>query len=438
MKDFERWLDSFLNFEKTQKKNIFWLDTIRFLCGRFGNPQDYAPCIHVAGSKGKGSVSKMIACILGRTGRKCGLYLSPHVSDFRERIGDSAGMFPDEIYDAAAEELTRGVGAIRSGELPGGRPLTWFELATLYAFLCFRRAEVSFAVYETGLGGRLDATNVVKPELCCIMPVELEHTEFLGNTVEKIAAEKAGIIKDGVPVVIACQRYPAARDIFLKSAQNHKSKSIFVDSVIKSISYEYAKDGRMDVRVESPVFRRPLEMRLRLMGSEQARNAAAAALAVKTLFPDTDESLIEAGAGEAALPGRFERCEINGGVPLILDGAHTVNSIRLTVETFRSLYADSRKLLLFACAADKDVSEMAGIFSGVFDEVVITRPGSVRKSDLEAEKRAFAGAGIPFTAEEDCRTAAAALFKNAAAGDAVLAAGSFYLVAEIKKYLSEM
>ena len=159
-RSFERWLDSFINFEKLPQKNMFWLDTMRFFCERLGHPEASSPCFHIAGSKGKGSVSKMIACILQEAGFSVGLYTSPHVLDFRERISRPDGFFDDAVYEGAAAELMHAVqSAENEKKIP--RPVTWFELATLYAFLCFRRARTDWNVFEVGLGGRLDATNVV-------------------------------------------------------------------------------------------------------------------------------------------------------------------------------------------------------------------------------------------------------------------------------------
>ena len=181
LSDFYKWLDNYLNFEKSQTKGIFWLESMRFLCGKLSNPQDKIPCIHVAGSKGKGSCSAMISSILEEAGYKCGVYESPHISDFRERIGTAHSFFEDIIYEKSADELTSLVDSIPVSELPGQRPLTWFELVTAFGFLCFKNAGCNFVVYETGLGGRLDSTNIVKPLASVLMPIELEHTEFLGD-----------------------------------------------------------------------------------------------------------------------------------------------------------------------------------------------------------------------------------------------------------------
>ena len=225
---FEEFAEEYLNFEKTPKKNIFWLDTMEFLCSRFGNPQNCIPSFHVAGSKGKGSVATMIASILEEGGYKTGLYSSPHIIDFIERIGTCKGPFEESIYEVSVRQLINRVNSISLHELPSERPVTWFELVTLLAMLSFKNAGCDYSVYEVGLGGRLDATNVINPLCCCINQIEKEHTEFLGDTVEKIAAEKAGIIKEGVPVLVAPQ-IESVREVFRQKAGEKKSRIIFVD-----------------------------------------------------------------------------------------------------------------------------------------------------------------------------------------------------------------
>ena len=215
--DFETWLNQFLNFEKTPEKNIFWLETMRFLCEKFGNPQNSYKKIHVAGSKGKGSVCAFISSILEESGLKTGLYTSPHILSFYERISSAHSLFENEIYKKAENEMLSNEDFFKREHLPERRAATWFELVTLFAFLTFRQAHCDVSVLETGLGGRLDATNVVLPEVSVIMPIELEHTEFLGDTIEKIAYEKAGIIKEGIPVVCAHQTR-VARSVFEKVA----------------------------------------------------------------------------------------------------------------------------------------------------------------------------------------------------------------------------
>lgn len=435
---FNDWLDSYLNFERQPQKNIFWLDTIDYLCKRFENPQDFAPCIHVSGSKGKGSVSKMIACILDEAGYNVGLYSSPHIVDFRERICTPKGFFDEEIYEDAIKELVPNIESIIPENLPAERPLTWFELVTLYSFLCFRKAKVDWSVFEVGLGGRLDSTNVIRPKLCCITGIELEHTEFLGDTIEKIAAEKGGIIKNCTPVVIARQQSENAKIILREKAFTKHAPCYFVDEVMKEISYSFNEhDKTMNLTLESDIFNRTIKTDMQLLGKMQALNAAQAAIAIKKLLPNLDEGIIEKGLGKATLPGRFE---IINSVPgysqiphLILDGAHTLNSIKLTLETLGRMYDDKKVNVLFACAADKDIKDISKEFKYRFNHVYVTKPGDKKHSNIEAEIEAFINAGVDFTADADFSKMITKAFEDSAKeGCILLVTGSFYLLAEVR------
>ena len=440
---FQDWLNDYLNFEHNPKKEIFWLDTIDYLCKRFDNPQDYAPCIHVAGSKGKGSVSRLISCILDEAGYKVGLYTSPHITDFRERICTPTGFFPEEIYEKTVKELMPNIDSIIPENLPAERPLTWFELVTLYAFLTFRNAEVDWSVFEVGLGGRLDATNVIRPKLCCITPIELEHTEFLGNTLEKIAAEKAGIIKNCTPVVISPQQTESVKIVLREKAITRHAPYYFVDDYITSSFYHFnGAKKRMTVHFESELFNRPIETQMQLLGKMQAQNAAMAIVAVKKLMPNLDEGIIERGLAKAKLPGRFEIIEKVPGYAelptLILDGAHTLNSIRLTIDTLNKLYGEKKVSLLFACAADKDVKDISKLFKYRFEHVYVTRPGERKESNLAGEIEAFTNAEVQFTADADYKMMIKkALEESATNGNILLVTGSFYLVSEVKELLGE-
>lgn len=432
-----QWLDSYLNFEKLPQKDIFWLDTMEFLCAQFNHPEIFAPAFHVAGSKGKGSVSAMISSILDAGGSRTGLYTSPHIIDFAERIGIAHSRLPEKTYADAASELMDGIGKIPAESFPGKRPTTWFELVTLYAMIAFRQAKVDYSVYEVGLGGRLDATNVITPKISVITPIELEHTEFLGDTVEKIAAEKGGIIKRNVPVVVAPQQ-ESVRDVFRTIAKERGSEIRFIDEIVSSVTHRF-EGNSMFVKIESPLFRRPLEAKMRLLGEVQAMNAALAAAAVKIALPKTDEAQIEMGLSVASLPGRFEVVDARRlGFPCaILDGAHTVNSERFTMETYRALFGGRKDgTLLFGCAADKDSADIAPLFAGNFSDVFVTRPGTVKKSDIGEMERSFSRAGIPFTADEDfCAMIKAAVSASARKNAPLLVTGSFYLVSEVRKLL---
>lgn len=502
----ENWIDSYLNFEKTPKKNIFWLDTMRFFCEKFGQPQDFAPCFHVAGSKGKGSVSMFIASILDEAGYKTGLYTSPHILDFIERVSSPCGAFEEEAYNRAVEEIMNGVQSIPTEELPGQRPITWFELVTLFSFLVFRQAKVDYSVFEVGLGGRLDSTNVVTPKVSVITPIELEHTEFLGDTLEKIAFEKGGIIKENTPVVIAKQR-PEVRKVFEKIAAEKHAEAIFVEDAIQDFHFKIKKISDciknntfltvnprnfkddsinfhtssqqnqnislMKVSFLSKLFKRPIQTDTLLVGHFQAENAALAALALKTALPNISEEVIERGLTKAKLPARFEIIQAPQSfenIPfLVMDGAHTVNSVRFTIETMNQVFGKTdgrsenvkacpvvgteqqsfklpsrnhnseqaiRPTLLFACAADKDAKDIAPLFKNQFDSVFLTKPGNVKQSDLETLAKAFSDAEIPYDLNEDFETQIKKAFDHANASKSILlVTGSFYLIAEVKKFL---
>ncbi len=456
--DFKNWLDSFLNFEKLPTKDIFWLDTIEWLCGKFNNPQESAPCVHVAGSKGKGSVSRMVSSILTLSGKKTGLYTSPHIKDFYERVSVNGALMDKALYESCALELQKKVDALKNGELPSNRQITWFELVTVYAFLCFRAAKTDANVFEVGLGGRLDATNIVRPKIAVINTIELEHTEFLGDTLEKIAGEKAGIIKENTPVLCAEPTSPGVRAVFIETAKQKKAPLYFADELLEGLDYSYEKGlqgqnagGRdasqdqyfMNVTMRSRIFTRPLKARLRLLGSVQAHNAFLAAAAVRLAFPEISEDTIERGLEAAYLPARFQTINLDGGTSgkglLVLDGAHTVNSIAGIMETFAAIFGDDArpKRLLFACAADKDVVHIAPLFkkadgSPVFEKITITKLNSAKQSDPQKAAAAFKEAGLNYQLQEDYLAAIKDTVEAAKKDGAILlATGSFYLAAEI-------
>ena len=466
--NFQEWLDTFLNFEKLPQKNIFWLDMMESLARLFGNPERSAPCVHVAGSKGKGSVSRMVSSILSGAGMKTGLYTSPHILDFYERVTQNGIPFPDEIYEKCADEMREKIDSVlhnagksEDSPLPKGRSVTWFELVTLYAFLCFREAKVDASVFEVGLGGRLDATNIVRPKISVINTIELEHTEFLGDTLEKIASEKAGIIKERTGVLCAACP-PSVREVFRKKAAEMSAPIFFADDLLDELKFSYMKnEGKddgffMTVEFSSKIFSRPIKAKMRLLGEVQAKNAFLAAAAVRLAFPKITESQIERGLERAALRARFEimtfpkvESHENGGAKtfFVLDGAHTVSSIRGTLETFNSIFGESGVAkshsenpahLLFACAADKDIEGIAKILKEArFQKVTLTSLNGAKKSDPKKCAEAFKNAGIGFTLEENIESALDFALSSATKENAVLlATGSFYLAAEILSLFS--
>lgn len=437
--DVFRWMDGFINMERGQSSKSFRLDRMELLVALAGRPDRACPTIHVAGSKGKGSTTTMIASILDAAGLKTGRYVSPHVVDYSERVGLARGPFPEEVYIRAGEEtreildraLAAGPGG-RSPYLPGGEEPTFFELMTLLFFLCCRRASCAAAAVETGMGGRLDATNVVDPEASVITPIELEHTEFLGSTLAAIAAEKAGIIKEGRPVVVAGQEGEAL-DVFARVAAERGSPLRYAPEEARLKDVRVSREGtRARIEFADPaLFPSPLDIELSLVGEIQAQNAALAALAVRTAFPRIADEAILRGLAAATLPARFER--VSEDPPVVVDGAHTARSVRIAADAFVPLYGDGG-ILLFACALGKDVRAMAEALAPRFSRVIVTRPGDFKKSDPQEAYRAFALLH-PRTElvddPEEATARAVALGREAALP--VLATGSFYLAAIARK-----
>ena len=444
---FNEWLDSFLNFEKMPKKNIFWLETMKYLCDRFNNPQNSYKSYHIAGSKGKGSISSYIANILSTAGYQTGLYTSPHILNFSERIGSNSGPFSEEVYEKTVKEIVHLVDSIIPENLPNQRDATWFELVTLFAFLTFKNAECSHCVFETGMGGRLDATNVIVPEVTIITPIELEHTEFLGDTLEKIAKEKAGIIKENIPVVSFNQK-PEVKVILEEVAKEKNCDIYFLDDFLNSYTYKIENEKSVVELNFKKLFSRPIKTSLNFLGEFQVLNCAVATFACKLVNPEITEEQIELGLSKAFLPGRFEiinKDESKKIPKLILDGAHTKDSLNFTFNTFKSLY-NSKANLLFACASDKNMDEMTKLFfEDNVKSLVLTKPGFEKGSNLpylaECTKKLNEenNNSIDLQIIENPQEAILKSFELAYQKDEpVLICGSFYLLAEVKALLQTL
>ena len=442
------WLSAFINFEKGHSiSKSYRLDRSEILAGLAGNPELCAPSVHMAGSKGKGSVTSMVASVLEAKGLKAARYMSPHVSDFRERVSLGNSFFDERVYCDAGNELRDLVEtklpaanvALFDPATPEGEAPTYFELLTLFYFLCARAGGCDVMVVETGMGGRLDCTNIVNPLVSVITLIELEHTAWLGNTIAAIAGEKAGIIKQGRPTVLARQK-PEALEVFQKRAAERQSPlAYFPDAA--GIENVKLHPGGTDF---SLVFRgakaglKPLELSIPIPGLVQAENAGIAALALKTAFPDIDDETIRRGLMQAKIPARFEK--LIEDPPFVLDGAHTPESVSLCADTFCSLFGEGG-LLLFSCAADKNVAAMAELLVPRFSRIITTTPGNFRASRPEEIFEAFSRCGskleagrisfVPDTLEAVRQT----LELSRAEKLPVLCTGSFYLAAEARGFV---
>jgi dihydrofolate synthase/folylpolyglutamate synthase len=454
------WLSKFINLERGQTPKSFRIDRMEFLTQLAGNPHKRIPSIHIAGSKGKGSVTGMSAAMLTAAGFRAARYMSPHIVDIRERICLGNSYFDEEVYCAAGNELKDITENLPAAANPlfdpaaaDGCEPTFFELLTLFFFLCAKHGNCDVIVAETGMGGRLDSTNVLDPQVSVITLIELEHTGFLGDTIAKIAAEKAGIIKNSRPLVLAKQREEAL-EVFKKTA-NEKNSELFYFPETTEISNvkvtPAGTDFTLSFKTENrssahqPLFSAPLSLSIPVPGKVQAENAALAIAAVKTAFPQIDENAVRAGLKNLKIPARFEKiCE---SPPFIIDGAHTPESLALAIETFCSLFGEGG-ILVFGCAADKDAAAMAKIAYSHFTKIIITTPGTFKISNppkvyeaFAAQATAPAAATVPVAREKtqlitDTQEAVRAAQEFAAGKNLpVLGTGSFYLVSEIRKII---
>lgn len=418
------YLNSFMNLERALDPKSFRLDRMEALRELFGRPDESYRITHVAGSKGKGSTATMLAAVMDEDSGPTGLYTSPHLLDYTERIAIAGRPVVDAVLLPAAEALAAGLEAAGDSYVPGGEPPTFFELLTMLGFLCFKAAGCDRAVVEVGLGGRLDSTNVVSPEACVITPIELEHTEILGDTIAKIAAEKAGILKPGVPVFTSAVR-PEALEVIRARAEALGCPFYALDeeAAIRDVSIGAEGTRAVVSYRDASLFGHDLELRSPMAGSVQARNAALAALAARKL--GMGEEAIRAGIAKARLRARFEI--LPGDPVVVLDGAHTPDSVAAAAADFKTIFP-AGGVLLFGCAKDKAPAAMAASLRESFGEVIVTRPGTFKQSDTESIAAAFASSGYAVTRIDDTEEA----FRTALAlargkGLPLLVTGSFYL-----------
>lgn len=446
-------LASRIDFERMQRMPygdaMLKLDRMRELLARLDHPERAMPIVHVAGTKGKGSTSAMLAAMLRAAGRRVGLFTSPHLEGVEERFnvdGRPAGR--DELVELvnrvrpvveAMDASARQRGADAIGP-------TYFEVTTAMALAQFARRAVDLAILEVGLGGRLDSTNVCTPILSIITSISFDHTQQLGTTLAAIATEKAGIIKPSVPVVSGATQ-PEPRDVIRREAARQGCRLIELG---RDFDFDYRPPRRLD-REDGPgevdFLARSAELsapsrpalRLRLLGRHQAANAAVAVAAVGELarlgWNVADEAVRE-GLGGAALPARIE---LLGRRPtVVLDAAHNVASIEALIAVLRESFAPKRRWLIFAASADKDVAGMLRAAAGYFDEIILTcyqsnpraMPAEALRA-LAAEATGRMGTTRPTPAEAWDEVAA-----RAEPGDLVCIAGSFFLAAELRRMLA--
>jgi dihydrofolate synthase/folylpolyglutamate synthase len=430
--DVFRWTESFTNLERSTispEQRVFRLDRMLMLLARFGDPHRGLRIIHVAGTKGKGSTSALMAAVLDAAGNRTGLYTSPHVQSAFERIVIAGREPRPDLLVRIAREVQAVIDAIPEEGLPGHYSPTTFEILTLLAFLYFRDSACTDAVIEVGIGGRLDATNVVHPDVSVITPLDLEHTDILGDTLEKIAFEKAGIIKPGVPAFIGLQP-PHVKAVFRNACRERGSECSFLDEIVEEMSARADRDGTtLTLKLPGDVRR---EFRLALLGTFQEENAALACLALRRTRPEIALSCFERGFSSVRLPGRME---LRGGdPPILLDGAHTPLAVTRLLSSFRSIFP-GEAILLFGSVSGKRPREMAEILGPCFTNVVVSTPGTFKESDPGGVAAIFRDSNPSTMLEQDPGRALALARKLSGGRRPILVTGSFYMVAEIRRLL---
>lgn len=377
-------MESFTNLERqTDHYNTrtYRLDRVQTILQLLGNPQNSYKILHVAGTKGKGSTASFLADGLASLGFKTGKFLSPHITDYRERFSLNNRFFDDDLLIETGNELSSKFEGFHFSKEQGNEGPTSFELYTCFAFLLFKNAHCQWAVIETGLGGRLDATNVVEPEAVFLCPIEKEHTKILGTTIHAIATEKSKIIKKNKPVFISKQPKEAL-DVFLEEAKNCSSPVYYLPDYTNNISQSLLnEDGKIfqNVIIE---FKDGYKTHLNLLmlSEVQGNNAALALLGLKTLNL-FKEGITEESMNKTTLPGRFEKLEYKR--PVYIDGAHTPSSMFSTLDTFCNLFPSNNKIIVYSNVEGKNYQEMIQMVLDKFDQIIITRPGTFKKSDIQ-------------------------------------------------------
>jgi dihydrofolate synthase / folylpolyglutamate synthase len=412
----------------------FGLDNISRLAECLGRPHLAVPSVHIAGTNGKGSTAAMLESILRAAGLRTGLYTSPHLERINERIRINGENISDHDFAAAWTPVHSTIESLlAAGELPA-HP-TFFECITAMAFVAFASHAVQFAIYEVGLGGRLDATNIVVPEVAIITPVDFDHENYLGHSIELIAAEKAGIIKPGGLVVSASQR-PEARAVIGEQSARMKARLVEIDSAFHLEDQQNCGGLHSAIAVSTnPQKSLSLKLAPALAGAFQIQNAHTAATAAVLLgergFP-VDPAAIERGVATAKWPGRLERLAQHPA--LYLDGTHNPSGARELLKFWNENFATGKIYLVYGAMRDKAVDEIAGLLFPHAEVVILTEPRQPRaiSAPLLAEMTGHHAEQI-----EIVRDPAAALERALALArpdGAVFATGSLYLAGDLLSY----
>jgi dihydrofolate synthase/folylpolyglutamate synthase len=433
----EQYLNTFTNYEQipgiSYAPSDYNLRHVEELLGRLGNPELAARTIHIAGTKGKGSVAAMIAQVLTTSSHKTALYTSPHFHTVRERICIDGKLITEAEFAAAMSDVKPSIESMKHDS--AFRQMTYFETLTALAFAYFRKERVDFQVLEVGLGGRLDATNVVpNPAVCIITSISLDHTQILGTSLQEIAAEKAGIIKSGSWVVVSPQPEEAVSVIH----RICRSKKARVVQIGKDVTWHKVSS---DLHHQSLMVRgrtSNYQVSIPLLGDFQLENAATAVTALEILASTGSvirSADISAGLRHVKWPGRFQ--VVRQHPTVLVDGAHNVASTKRLISNIKAYLADRRVLLVFGTSCDKDVPGIVNELAGLSRDVIITQASHSRAAPCSVLAEEFTKHGIRPEAEQTVAQAISRALSVAGETDVVCVTGSLFVVAEALDYFSK-
>ena len=408
----------------------FNLENITVLMERLGRPDRTYPIVHIAGTNGKGSTAAFLESILRAAGFRTGLNTSPHLERINERIRINGEEVSDQIF---AETFTR-VQEVIEELLAAGRleaHPTYFECVTALAFEVFARERVEFAVVEVGLGGRLDATNIVRPQVSVITRIDFDHENYLGHSLEEIAREKVGIVKAGVPVATAPQ-LPEVREV-LRGKARELDATIVDTGEDFDLEREIAEAGCARARARARAMGEAVRLAPGLPGRFQLENALNAVATARLLqargYRITNQN-IEQGIRSTEWPGRLER--LQAGPDVYLDGAHNPGAARELAQFLEENFARRRVYLIFGAMRDKSVDEMTGILFPLASEVIFTQPGTPRAVSANQLADLAGHHAARYTVIRDAEEALESALAKARSDDAVFVTGSLYLVGQLR------
>jgi dihydrofolate synthase/folylpolyglutamate synthase len=410
----------------------FDLENTSVLAERLGRPDRAYPSAHIAGTNGKGSTAAFLESILRHAGFRTGLNTSPHLEKINERIRVSG----EEISDAAFADVLTRIQSITEELLATGKLRahpTYFECVTAMAFEYFAQQRVEFAIFEVGLGGRLDATNIVTPVVSIITRIDFDHENFLGHSLREIAGEKAGILKPAVPVVLAEQRAEAREVVLARAAELH---SPVIDTIAAyRIESESTQDGCVRARVTEVCSGGTIDLAPSLPGRFQLQNALNAVAAAHQLrqrgFLISDQD-VQQGIANTVWPGRIEKLQSHPEV--YLDGAHNPSAARELAAFWEENFADRKIYLLYGALRDKAVDEVAGVLFPHAAEVIFTEPRTSRAISAAQLAEIASHHATQSSVIADAEQALDYALAKAGPKDAVFVTGSLYLVGQLRHY----